>query len=115
MKARVVQDHLILLRVEGSCKDIRREKMEERKAERVRTWVARRRRREGREPMTLETDETWGDWWMDLWQLKFETEVGTRDCAIGRSQWPKCRTCLVPNHARQVFGLFHQIDRRRDG
>ena len=43
--------------------------MEEKKPERVRSWVPRRRRREGRQPMNLETDETWRDWWMDLWQL----------------------------------------------
>ena len=43
--------------------------MEEKKPERVRSWVARRRRREERQPMNLETDETWRDWWMDLWQL----------------------------------------------
>ena len=87
--------------------------MEERKAERVRTLVARRRRRERREPMKLETDETWGDWWMDLWQLKFETEVGTRDCAIGSSLWLECRTCLVPIQVRGMFGLNHQIGRQK--
>ena len=47
---------------------------------------------------------------MDLWQL---TEVWTRDCGIGRSLRLECRTCLVPNHARQVFGLYHQIDRHK--
>ena len=44
--------------------DMRREKMEEKKAERVRTWVARRQER------TAAADESgngrpWMDWWMD--------------------------------------------------
>ena len=54
----MVQDHLILFRVEGSRKDMRREKMKERKAERLRSWVAKMRRRDEREPMKLETGET---------------------------------------------------------
>ena len=59
--------------------------MEEKKPERVRSWVARRRRREERQPMNLETDETLRDLRVDLWPLQFATEVGTRDCGIGRS------------------------------
>ena len=63
--------------------------------------------------MKLETDETWRDLWMDLWQLWFATEVWTRDCGIGGSLRPECQTCLVPSHVRQVFGLYLQIDRQK--
>ena len=68
----MVQDHLILMRVE--------ERKRKRKVRRVRHRVAGTQKREARQPMTL---EPWRDWWKDLWKLNPATEAWTRDCGTG--------------------------------